>query len=148
MAKSNAATGENATEPNGAISLQDAISTQLGLKLEKRQRPVPVLVIDHIEEKPTGFRLPPIKPNTRRDFPPGFVCLVISSSPVSHISLFFMTYVPCWRRRRAAGVQRSFPVLRRAGVQSSRCAGPHDRPVGEPVTGFDCNRKSGRISRI
>jgi uncharacterized protein (TIGR03435 family) len=37
---------------NGAISLQDAISKQLGLKLEKRQRPVPVLVIDHIEEKP------------------------------------------------------------------------------------------------
>jgi uncharacterized protein (TIGR03435 family) len=49
---SNAATGENAAEANGAISLPDAISKQLGLKLEKRQRPVPVLVIDHIEEKP------------------------------------------------------------------------------------------------
>lgn len=34
------------------ISLQDAIGKQLGLKLEKRRRPVPVLVIDHIEEKP------------------------------------------------------------------------------------------------
>jgi uncharacterized protein (TIGR03435 family) len=49
---SNAATGENAPDANGAISLQDAISKQLGLKLEKRRRPVPVLVIDHIEEKP------------------------------------------------------------------------------------------------
>jgi uncharacterized protein (TIGR03435 family) len=49
---SNAATGENAPDANGAISLQAAISKQLGLKLEKRQRPVPVLVIDHIEEKP------------------------------------------------------------------------------------------------
>ena len=47
-----AAAGENAPDANGAISLQDAISKQLGLKLEKRQRPVPVLVIDHIEEKP------------------------------------------------------------------------------------------------
>jgi hypothetical protein len=26
---------------------------QLGLKLEKQKRPVPVLVIDHINEKPT-----------------------------------------------------------------------------------------------
>jgi uncharacterized protein (TIGR03435 family) len=26
---------------------------QLGLKLEKTKRPVPVLVIDHVEEKPT-----------------------------------------------------------------------------------------------
>ena len=49
---SNAATGENAPDVNGAISLQDAVSKQLGLRLEKRLRPVPVLVIDHIEEKP------------------------------------------------------------------------------------------------
>ncbi len=42
----------NAIEPNGAISLQDAIGKQLGLKLEKRRRNVPVLVIDHINEKP------------------------------------------------------------------------------------------------
>jgi uncharacterized protein (TIGR03435 family) len=48
---SNAATGENAPDVNGAISLQDAVSKQLGLRLEKRLRPVPVLVIDHIEEK-------------------------------------------------------------------------------------------------
>jgi uncharacterized protein (TIGR03435 family) len=41
------------TDPNGALSLFDAVSKQLGLKLEKQTRPVPVLVIDHIEETPT-----------------------------------------------------------------------------------------------
>jgi uncharacterized protein (TIGR03435 family) len=29
------------------------VSKELGLKLEKQRRPAPVLVIDHIEEKPT-----------------------------------------------------------------------------------------------
>jgi uncharacterized protein (TIGR03435 family) len=33
--------------------LFDAVSKELGLKLEKQRRPEPVLVIDHIEEKPT-----------------------------------------------------------------------------------------------
>ena len=42
-----------ASLPSGALSLPDAVSRQLGLRLEKRKRPVPVLVIDHIEEKPT-----------------------------------------------------------------------------------------------
>jgi uncharacterized protein (TIGR03435 family) len=42
-----------APDPSGAISLFDAINKQLGLKLQKEKRPVPVLVIDHIEEKPT-----------------------------------------------------------------------------------------------
>jgi uncharacterized protein (TIGR03435 family) len=46
--------GKSATsDPNGAVPLFDAVSRQLGLKLEKQKRPVPVLVIDHIEEKPT-----------------------------------------------------------------------------------------------
>jgi uncharacterized protein (TIGR03435 family) len=40
-------------DPNGALSLFDAVSRQLGLKLEKTKRPYPVLVIDHIEETPT-----------------------------------------------------------------------------------------------
>jgi uncharacterized protein (TIGR03435 family) len=40
-------------DPNGAVTLFDAVSKQLGLKLEKQRRPVQVLVIDHIEEKPT-----------------------------------------------------------------------------------------------
>jgi uncharacterized protein (TIGR03435 family) len=42
-----------ASDPNGAISLPDAISRQLGLKLEMSKRPVKVLVIDHVELKPT-----------------------------------------------------------------------------------------------
>ena len=40
-------------DPNGALSLFDAVNKQLGLKLEKQRRPAPVLVIDHIEEAPT-----------------------------------------------------------------------------------------------
>jgi uncharacterized protein (TIGR03435 family) len=41
------------SDPNGALSVFDAINRQLGLKLEKTKRPYPVLVIDHIEETPT-----------------------------------------------------------------------------------------------
>jgi uncharacterized protein (TIGR03435 family) len=40
-------------EPIGAVSFFDAVNKQLGLKLVKQKRPLPVLVIDHIEEKPT-----------------------------------------------------------------------------------------------
>lgn len=43
----------NASDPNGAVSLFDALQKQLGLKLEMRKRPLPVLVIDKMEEKPT-----------------------------------------------------------------------------------------------
>jgi uncharacterized protein (TIGR03435 family) len=43
----------NAAEPNGALSLPEAMAKQLGVKLVKEKRPSPVLVIDHIEEKPT-----------------------------------------------------------------------------------------------
>jgi uncharacterized protein (TIGR03435 family) len=42
-----------ASDPSGALTLFDAVNRQLGLKLEKQRRPAPVLVIDHIEEKPT-----------------------------------------------------------------------------------------------
>jgi uncharacterized protein (TIGR03435 family) len=45
--------GANASDPNGGISLPDAVSKQLGLKMELQKRPIPVLVIDHVEEKPT-----------------------------------------------------------------------------------------------
>ena len=31
----------------------EAIERQLGLKLEMQKRPMPVTVIDHLEEKPT-----------------------------------------------------------------------------------------------
>ena len=43
----------SASVPNGAVSVFDAVNHQLGLKLEKQKRPLPVLVIDHIEQKPT-----------------------------------------------------------------------------------------------
>jgi uncharacterized protein (TIGR03435 family) len=46
-------TDGGASDPTGALSLLDAIPKQLGLKLEQQKRPLSVLVIDHIEEKPT-----------------------------------------------------------------------------------------------
>ncbi len=45
--------GGAAADPDSAISLNDAIEKQLGLKLELQKRPVEVLVIDHIEQKPS-----------------------------------------------------------------------------------------------
>jgi uncharacterized protein (TIGR03435 family) len=45
--------GGAAPEPNGAISLFEAVDKQLGLKLESKKRMMPVLVIDHVEPKPT-----------------------------------------------------------------------------------------------
>jgi uncharacterized protein (TIGR03435 family) len=43
-----------ASDPiGGAASLFDAVEKQLGLKLDVQKRTYPVLVIDHIEEKPT-----------------------------------------------------------------------------------------------
>jgi uncharacterized protein (TIGR03435 family) len=41
------------SDPNGAVSLFDAVRRELGLKLEKERRSVPVLVIDHIDDHPT-----------------------------------------------------------------------------------------------
>jgi uncharacterized protein (TIGR03435 family) len=48
-----AASTPDAAEPSGAITLFEAIEKQLGLKLEKTKRPAQVLVIDHMEPKPT-----------------------------------------------------------------------------------------------
>jgi uncharacterized protein (TIGR03435 family) len=42
-----------ADNPNGALSISDAVSKQLGLKLELQKRPMSVLVIDHVDENPT-----------------------------------------------------------------------------------------------
>ena len=42
-----------APDPNGAISLYEALEKQLGLKLETQKSPMPVLVVDHVEQKPT-----------------------------------------------------------------------------------------------
>jgi len=48
------APGANAaSDPSGAVSLPEAVSKQLGLKLELKKRPMQVLVVDHINEKPT-----------------------------------------------------------------------------------------------
>jgi uncharacterized protein (TIGR03435 family) len=41
------------SDPNGSLSLPEALQKQLGLKLEMEKRPLPVLVVDHIEDKPT-----------------------------------------------------------------------------------------------
>jgi uncharacterized protein (TIGR03435 family) len=42
----------DAADPTGGLSLADAMSKQLGLKLEMRKRPMRVLVIDQMDEKP------------------------------------------------------------------------------------------------
>jgi uncharacterized protein (TIGR03435 family) len=40
------------SDPNGAVSLFEAIEKQLGLKLQAQRRPVRVLVVDQAEQKP------------------------------------------------------------------------------------------------
>jgi uncharacterized protein (TIGR03435 family) len=40
------------SDPAGGLSLKEALNKQLGLKLELQERPMPVLVIDHVDEKP------------------------------------------------------------------------------------------------
>ena len=42
-----------ASDPGGGLSIFEAIEKQLGLKLEAQKRPLPVIVIDHLEQKPT-----------------------------------------------------------------------------------------------
>jgi len=48
---SDAASGPS--DPNGAVSIFDAVQKQMGVKLVKEKHPVQMLVIDHINEKPT-----------------------------------------------------------------------------------------------
>ena len=45
--------GGDVLDPSGGLSVFDAVNKQLGLKLEMRKRPMKVLVIDSIVEKPT-----------------------------------------------------------------------------------------------
>jgi uncharacterized protein (TIGR03435 family) len=40
------------SDPGGGVTLFDALTKQLGLKLEQQKITMPVIVIDHIEEKP------------------------------------------------------------------------------------------------
>jgi uncharacterized protein (TIGR03435 family) len=48
-------TGSSQTsDPDGSISIFDALHQQLGLKLEPRKVPGQVLVIEHVDEKPTA----------------------------------------------------------------------------------------------
>jgi uncharacterized protein (TIGR03435 family) len=44
---------DGASEPNGAISLMEAVSRQLGLKMEMQKHQLPILVVDHLEQSPT-----------------------------------------------------------------------------------------------
>ena len=45
--------GVNFTPDDSGPTFLEAMKEQLGLKLDKQKRPMPVLVIDHVEEKPT-----------------------------------------------------------------------------------------------
>jgi uncharacterized protein (TIGR03435 family) len=47
------ASGQNASDPTGGLTLPDAVNKQLGLKLELKKRAAQVLVIDHMDERPT-----------------------------------------------------------------------------------------------
>ena len=47
-----AANAGAALDPTGALSLQDAVKRQLGIRMEDTKLPTPVLVIDSISEKP------------------------------------------------------------------------------------------------
>jgi uncharacterized protein (TIGR03435 family) len=43
----------SASDPTDSYTLIEALEKQLGLKLEKQKRTLPVIVIDHLEQKPT-----------------------------------------------------------------------------------------------
>jgi uncharacterized protein (TIGR03435 family) len=43
----------SASEPTGRYTSIEALEKELGLKLEKQRRPMPVVAIDHIEQRPT-----------------------------------------------------------------------------------------------
>ena len=45
--------GAGAADPSTLLSIFDSMPKQLGLKLDTEKRPLPVRVIDHVEEKPT-----------------------------------------------------------------------------------------------
>ena len=45
--------GSPAIDDSDGPSIFDAVQDQLGLKIEKRKGPVQMLVVDHVEKKPT-----------------------------------------------------------------------------------------------
>ena len=52
VAQNDAKQGSDATDPDGRLTVFEALD-KLGLKLEARKMPMPVLVIDRMEQKPT-----------------------------------------------------------------------------------------------
>ena len=44
--------GRPPLDPDG-LTIFEAVEDQLGLKIEKRKGPVQILVVDHVEKKPT-----------------------------------------------------------------------------------------------
>lgn len=48
-----AAAMPTASDPSGGATVFEAVEKQLGLKLQKQKRPMPVIVIDHLEQRPT-----------------------------------------------------------------------------------------------
>jgi uncharacterized protein (TIGR03435 family) len=42
-----------ASDPNGGLTIAEALEKQLGLKLETQKHPMTVTVIDHVEQTPT-----------------------------------------------------------------------------------------------
>jgi uncharacterized protein (TIGR03435 family) len=48
-----AAGSDPAGDPTGTVTLPDALRKQLGIRMEMQKQPVEVLVIDHVERKPT-----------------------------------------------------------------------------------------------
>jgi uncharacterized protein (TIGR03435 family) len=44
--------GADATDPSGALSSYDAVQRELGIKLVKQKRSIPVVVVDHVDERP------------------------------------------------------------------------------------------------
>jgi uncharacterized protein (TIGR03435 family) len=43
----------SASDPNGGLTIAEAMEKQLGIKLENQKRPMTVTVIDHLEQTPT-----------------------------------------------------------------------------------------------
>ena len=45
--------GDGGSEPSGAISLQDAMRKQIGIRVDMQKQPVEVLVVDNVDRQPT-----------------------------------------------------------------------------------------------
>jgi uncharacterized protein (TIGR03435 family) len=52
-ARTDTSQGAEAADPDGRLTLFEALDKELGLKLETRKAPMAVLVIDHVEREPT-----------------------------------------------------------------------------------------------